>query len=178
MSYIVSITQEQLYEVLSTFLQSVSGLGQSLVIQGLPNRTAMPPAAPGFVTMQLTRAGRLNYNIVTWDTTNPAPTEISVEVHVMLRLQVDFYGATSGDWATIFAALWKDETACLALEPLADPLYANEEMLAPLEDDEQQYEQRWTIEAFLQYNPVVTVPMQFANVFTVTLINVDETYPP
>jgi hypothetical protein len=51
-------------------------------------------------------------------------------------------------------------------------------MLAPLEDDELQYEQRWTIEAFLQYNPVVTVPMQFADTASVTLINVDEAYPP
>jgi hypothetical protein len=159
-------------------LQSVTGLGQQLTLQGLPNRSAMPPAAPGFVTMQLERAGRLNYNIVTWDSTDPAPTGIKVEVHVMLRAQFDFYGATSGDWATIFLALWKDETACLALEPLADPLYSNEPMLAPLDDDEQQYEQRWTVEAFLQYNPVVTVPMQFANSFTVTLINVDKAYPP
>lgn len=178
MSYAVSITQEQLYEKLSTFLQSVTGLSQQLTLQGLPNRSAMPPAAPGFTTMQFARVGRLNYNIVTWDPTDPAPESIQVEVHVKLRAQVDFYGATSGDWATIFEGLWKDETACLALEPLADPLYTNEPMLAPLEDDEQQYEQRWTVEAFLQYNPVISVPMQFASSLTVTLINVDEAYPP
>jgi hypothetical protein len=138
----------------------------------------MPPASPGFVTMQLTLGDRLNYNIDTWDVTDPNPAAISSETHWKERMQIDFFGAGSGDWSRVFAGLWKDETACLALEPTCDPLYTNGPHLAPLEDDEEQYEARWTVEAFLQYNPVVTVPMQFADTAEVTLINVDEAYPP
>lgn len=74
--------------------------------------------------------------------------------------------------------LLRDETACVALAPTCQPLYSSDATLVPLDDDEQQYEQRWMIEAVLQYNPVTTTPMQFANTLEVTLINVDETYPP
>jgi len=173
-----SIIERQIYVVVKAFLVTVTGLDPSLILQGLPNRSAMPAAAPGFVTMQLTLGNRLNYNIDTWDPTDPNPAAISSETHWKERMQVDFYGQASGDWSRVFAGLWKDETACLALEPTADPLYANDPLLAPLDDSEQQYESRWTVEAFLQYNPVTTVPMQFANTATVTLINVDEAYPP
>jgi len=103
MTYVVTPTQEDLYTVLSTFLQSVTGLGQQLVLQGLPNRSSMPAASPGFVTMQLSQGNRLNYNIDTWDATDPAATAITSETHWKERLQVDFYGATSGDWSRIFA---------------------------------------------------------------------------
>ena len=173
-----SIVQLQIYTVLQTFLETVTGLGQSLVIQGLPNRSAMPPASPGYVSMQITNGERLNYNIDTWDPTDPAPTAIASETHWKVRMQIDFYGQASGDWSTVFAGLWKDETACLALEPVCDPLFANGPMLGALDDSEAQYEARWTVEAFLQYNPIVTVPMQFADTLTVTLTNVDEAYPP
>lgn len=173
-----SIVERQIYVAVKAFIVTVTGLDPSLVLQGLPNRDAMPLASPGFVTMQLTLGARLNYNIDTWDPTDPAPTAISSETHWKERIQVDFYGQASGDWSRVFAGLWKDETACLALEPVCDPLYANDPLLGPLDDSEQQYEARWTVEAFLQYNPVTTVPMQFANTATVTLINVDKAYPP
>jgi hypothetical protein len=173
-----SIVERQIYVAVKAFLVTVTGLDPALVLQGLPNRSSMPPAAPGYVTMQLTLGNRLNYNIDTWDPTDPAPTAITSETHWKERMQVDFYGAAAGDWSRVFAGLWKDETACLALEPVCDPLYAHDPLLAPLDDSEQQYESRWTVEAFLQYNPVVSVPMQFADTLEVTLINVDEAYPP
>lgn len=173
-----SIVERQIYIAVKAFLVTVTGLDPSLVLQGLPNRSAMPAASPGYVTMQLTLGNRLNYNIDTWDPTAVAPTAISSETHWKERMQVDFYGQQSGDWSRVFAGLWKDETACLALEPTCDPLYAHDPLLAPLDDSEQQYESRWTVEAFLQYNPVTTVPMQFADTAQVTLINVDKAYPP
>jgi len=177
-SYVPSIVERQIYVVVKAFLVTLTGLDPALILQGLPNRAAMPAASPGFVTMQLTSGSRLNYNIDTWDQTNPAPTGIQSETHWKEKIQIDFYGSESGDWSRVFAGLWKDETACLALKPVCDPLYAHDPMLAPLDDSEQQYEARWTVEAFLQYNPVTTVPMQFADTLSVTLTNVDEAFPP
>lgn len=173
-----SIVQRQIYVVVKAFLVTVTDLDPSLILQGLPNRDAMPLASPGFVTMQITHGERLNYNIDTWDPTDPAPTGISSETHWKVRMQIDFYGQQSPDWATVFAGLWKDETAVLALRPICEPLFGTGPLWAPMDDDEQQYEARWTFEAFLQYNPVTTVPMQFADTLSVTLINADEAYPP
>lgn len=180
----VTPTQRDVYVLLKAFIVSVSGFDPALVIQGLPNRSAMPPASPGFVSMQFMDAPRLRTNVVTWDELNPLATELEVEQGTRLRAQIDCYGSTSGDLSTMLSTLLRDETGCIALagadpaNPVCQPLYTGEPMLAPLEDDEEQYEQRWTIEAFLQYNPVTSVPMQFANTASVTLINVDEAYPP
>lgn len=99
-------------------------------------------------------------------------------------MQLDLYGAASGDWAVMLETLLRDETGCIALagsdptNPICQPLYTSDAVEAPLEDTEDQYEQRWTIEGVLQYNPVTSVPMQFADTLTVTLTNVDEAYPP
>lgn len=173
-----SIVERQIYAAVKAFLVTVTGLDAALILQGLPNRSAIPAASPGYVTMQLTMGNRLNYNIDTWDFTNPNPTIISSETHWKERMQIDFYGQSAGDWSRVFAGLWKDETACLALSPTCQPLYTDDPMGPFQEDSEDQYEQRWVVQAYLQYNPVTPVPMQFADQLSVTLINVDKTYPP
>lgn len=175
---IVIPIQRDVYVTLKAFLVTVTGLNPSLVLQGLPNRSAMPQASPGFVTMQFVRMKQLRTPEETWDPTDIAPTAIDVEQGTELRCQIDLYGATSGDWAVMLQTLLRDETGCVALAPTCQPLYASDAQLAPLADDEAQYEQRWTIEAILQYNPVTSVPMQFADTLELTVINVDEAYPP
>lgn len=174
----VAPPQLDVYVAVQAFVMSVTGLGMPLVIQGLPNRSAMPQASPGFVSMQLTRAKQLRTPQATWDPAAVAPTSLAVEQGTELRLQLDLYGAASGDWAVMLQTLLRNEAGCTALAPACQPLYASDANLADLEDDEQQYEQRWTLEAVLQYNPVTSVPMQFADTLSVTLTNVDEAYPP
>lgn len=176
---IPSITQRQLYQAVKPFLVTVTDLDPSLVIQGLPNRTAMPPASPGFVMMEFTRQTRLRTNIETWSRSKiTPPTTIEAEQGTMVRLQTDFYGATAGDWAVVFTTLWRSEAGCIALAPNCQPLYSDDPVLGPLEDDEDQYEQRWSIMSYLQYNPVVSVPTQFSDSLEISLINVDERFPP
>lgn len=174
----VAPPQLDVYIAVQSFVMAVTGLGMPNVIQGLPNRTSLPPAVPGFVSMQLTRAKQLRTPEETWDPTDVAPTSLDVEQGTELRLQLDLYGTASGDWAVMLQTLLRNEAGCVALGPTCQPLYASDAQLAPLEDDEAQYEQRWTIEAVLQYNPVTSVPMQFADTAAVTVINVDEAYPP
>lgn len=180
----VSPTQLTLYGLVKALVVTVTGLAPALVIRGLPNRAAMPPASPGFVSMQLTRGKQLRTPEVTWDSLAVAPTELEIEQGTELRLQLDMYGAASGDWAVVMQTLLRDETGCVALagpdyqNPILQPLYASDAHLAPLDDSEDQYESRWTIEAILQYNVTISVPMQFADTLELTVINVDEAYPP
>lgn len=186
MSFVVTPTQDALYRLVKALVVTVTGLDPSLVIQGLPNRAAMPPASPGFATMQATITKRLRTNIESWDLTPDAdPNSIATEQGTQLRMQLDLYGASSGDWAVMLCTVLRSEYGCTALaggDPanpvVVVPLYANDEFLAPLDDSEAQYENRWTLEAVLQYNPVTTIPMQFADTLEVTLISVDEAYPP
>lgn len=180
----VTPTQDALYRLVKALVVTATGLDPALVIQGLPNRAAMPAAAPGFAMMQVTATQRLRTNQETWDLTSPSPDHLDVEQGTQVRMQLDLYGGASGDWAVILCTLLRSEYACTVLagadpaNPVVVPLFSADPFLAPLSDSEEQYEDRWTVEAVLQYNPVTSVPMQFADTLTVTLTNVDETYPP
>lgn len=174
----VTPTLDDLYTKLAAFIVTVTGLDESLVVQGLPNRVSMPAAEPGFIMFQATLQTRLNTNIDSWDKTNAAPTVAAVEVHLDVKVQIDCYGSSSNQWATMLQTLLRDDVGCLALAPTCQPLYTSEPFLSPLEDSEDQYEQRWTLEAELQYNPVTSTAPEFAATLVATVVNVEEAYPP
>ena len=174
--------QQDIYGVLAPFLVSITGLPAANVQQGIPNRTPPPQASPGFVIMTIIGMRRLRTNVDTWATTGD-PASINHEMGTEVRVQVDFYGDSSQDWAAAFQTLFRDDSGCIALAgsgatPICQPLYADEARMMPFEDSEDQYEQRWTVDAILQYNPVTSDSMQFADALSVTLVNVDEKYPP
>ncbi len=176
MTLAISITHQDVYKLLGDFLTGVLPTGVP-VIQGLNNRTSLPPPSPGYVAMTVTMLTDLHTPIETWDTTNPNPTVWSIQAGTKMRMQLDCYGAASGDWAEILATMLRTEYACQQLAPVA-PLFADSPVQAPLVNSESQYESRWIVGANLQYNPVITTPLQTANTLAATLLNVDERYPP
>lgn len=176
MTLAISITLQDLYTILRPFLVDVLPLNVQ-VIQGLDNRDPMPPPDPGFVVMTANLLSPVMTPEESWDRENPNPTTIAIRQGMQIRVQLDCYGAASGDWAAQLATLLRTDYACRALAPVA-PLYADNPMQAALINGEEQYEQRWIVGGNLQYNPVVTTPMQFAETAQVDLINVDERYPP
>lgn len=172
----VSLTINDVYRKFGDMLTAILPTGV-VVLQAWPNRTAMPPPAPGFAVMSCNLQKALRTPVETWDRDNPDPNALTIEQGTRVRVQVDFYGAESGSWAIILTTVMRNEYACKALTPMA-PLYCDDAKQAPLVDAEAQYESRWIVDANLQYNPVVTAPMQFADQLAATLINVDERYPP
>lgn len=184
MALVVSISLQDVYTRLRTLvLQAVSPVGPTPVpvIQGLVNRAAMPPPSPGFVCMTATLLTQHRTPVESWDIQALDPSAIEIEQGQLVRIQLDCYGALSADWATILAAILRTDYACRVFSEGgldAAPLYAERPMQAALVDGEQQYEERWIVGANLQYNPVVSTPMQFADTLEATLINVDEAYPP
>jgi hypothetical protein len=178
----VAPVQSDLYRLVKTLVVAATGLDPALVIQGQPNRAAMPAASPGFAMMQATATKRLRTNQDSW--AGLAPVSLATEQGTQVRMQLDLYGANAGDWAVILSTLLRSEYACTILAgadptaPVCQPLYSGDPFQGPLDDSEAQYESRWTVEAVLQYNPVTTVPQDFADTLSVTLINVDVTYPP
>jgi len=173
----VTPTIQDVYTALKSFVQTIVPTGVP-VQQGLLNRVAIPPTAPGFVVIQGLLKNRLRTTVDTWDTTDDDPTSMSSEQDIELTVQIDCYGAQSSDWADMISTLFRDGYGCNSLAPTCQPLYCDEARLIPLTDAESQYEERWVLTATLQYNPVVTTVQQFADVATATLIDVDEAYPP
>lgn len=175
---IVAPTQLGIYQVLQPFIASALGISANLVLRGLPNRTAMPVAQPGFVVMQLLTRRDLATVVSTWDRPNPDPTTMQRQQSVEVRGQIDCYGSVSGDWAEILSTLLRSDYGCAGLAPTCAPLYCSEARMAPLHDSEDQYEERWHFDLHLQYNPVISTPQEFADTLSAGLINIDERYPP
>ena len=95
-------------------------------------------------------------------------------------IQLDIHGPNSADFAQIIATAFRDEfsvDAFTAINPLISPLFNSDPRQMPFMNAEQQYEDRWVVELELQVNQTVRVPQQFADVVTVTPVNVDATYP-
>lgn len=98
-----------------------------------------------------------------------------------LCIQLDVHGPASADNAQIISTMFRDDYAVSFFEDLGPdpvPLYADDPKQLPFLNGEQQIEDRWVIEAFLQTNQVVTAPQQFADHVELGVINVDATYPP
>lgn len=105
---------------------------------------------------------------------------------VKWAIQLDFHSRdprVAGDAAVTFSTLFRDAYAVesfAAQSPATGvvPLYCEDPKLVPFTQDQQQYEERWVVEALLQANVIVSVPQQFADAVSVQLIDVDAVYPP
>lgn len=110
----------------------------------------------------------------------------AVEQGAEVVVQLDFHTAdgTAADLAQTASTLLRDPYGVdffAALAPPSNgvvPLYADDPKYVPFLNAEQQYEQRWMLEAHFQINQVATVPAQYADVVEVAVVDVDATYPP
>lgn len=107
-----------------------------------------------------------------------------VNRHTQFTIQLDFHGATlspASDMAATVSTLFRDSYAyqSFANQGLGVvPLYADDPRLIPYVNENQQVEMRWIVEANLQTNQVVRVPVEYADAISVEVISVDATYPP
>jgi hypothetical protein len=96
--------------------------------------------------------------------------------------QLDVHGPSSADNAQVISTLLRDGYASEFFESqdpaIVAPLHADDPRQAAFVNDQQQYEDRWTVEALLQVNPVVSVPQQYADGAEVDIISVDAEYAP
>lgn len=177
MTLVITPGQDAVYAALEAFLEGVLPTGVP-VIRGLLDRQAMPPPVPGFVQVQALFQNRLSMPIDTpvvgGDT---APTTSSITQPIELPVQIDCYSPSSGSWAATISTAFEDTYGFNALAPNCEPLYANEARMIPLTNEERQYEERWSVDARLQWTPVATVEQQYASALNLTLVNVNVKYP-
>ncbi len=100
------------------------------------------------------------------------PTDVTV--------QIDLHGPNAGDNTAIVEAALRDGYGTQWFEeafPGVTPLYADNRGQVPFINDSKQYEDRWVVDAHLQIDPAVSLPLQFADEVEVTPIPVDVIYP-
>lgn len=176
MTQSVTPTLDQIAVKLVAYLTSIVPTGTP-VLRGPVNRATLP-VNPCVVFTYLFQ-NRLRTNLHTDDDPYPTPGgTTTTEQGTLVHVQMDFYGPQSNEWAVAAEMLWRDEYACDILRPECQPLYTNDARMVPLVTGEEQYLERYTLTAMLQWNPVTVTPQQFADALDVTIIEVDSAYPP
>jgi hypothetical protein len=91
-------------------------------------------------------------------------------------VQLDVHGPNSADNAQTLLNLLRSEAATAAFEAQVydvEPLYCDDARQIPFINAEQQYENRWTMDAVFHLNPTVSTPQQFADKLQVKLDEAD-----
>ena len=168
----VAVTEDMVCRVVRNYIKSIAPTLR--VLRTPVNRADMPKDAYVSFTPGLRRP--LSTNISS-DTANSRAVSRSEQ----MSFQIDCYGVGSANLAHTLNILYRDfytveQFASSGLEIV--PLYAGDIQQAPFVNGEDQYEDRYTFEIELQYNPHATVPLQSCNILTVDHVPVEATFPP
>ena len=152
--------------------------GQSIYGVGLTSGTS--------IVAQLTGAagGPGTYTVAPSQTIGPLALACGLAEHMspmMITIQVDVHGPNSTDNTQRIVTLFRDAFACDFFTDggyPVQPLYIDNGDQIPFVNGENQYEDRWVLQARLQANPVVSTPQQFADTLTVGIKEIDAYYPP
>lgn len=157
-------------------LPALAANGGVNVQQGQNNNVPMPPG-PDFVI--ITPASRAGQATTVRDYTPPADPIPAVGTRdttrsVRIGVFVNFYGPNATDNAQTFNLLFKDLYGCDFMRPYdVQPLDCDDGRQMPLVAGEQDYETRWTIQAYMQINPSVSTPQEFADTTSIDFIEAD-----
>lgn len=163
---IATVTENDVFIALRTYLLSILDPAVWEVMQGQENRVA-EPIGVNFIVMTPMSRPRLSTNIDTWDRTGDDPSAKMIETDLQFDMQLDIHGPGGSDAATVIAATIFDEYARYELkETLIAPLYATDGNQIPFVNGEGQYENRWVMTVALQIRPAVSTPMEFAATLT------------
>lgn len=164
MATTLNTTHTDIYTDVRRYLLSL--FPDNEVVQGYSNNVPLPN--PPFILMNLITETDLNTQINGFHGNGQATVTRSVET----ALQLDFYGEESGNRARIFQNLWRDYYTCEILGK-CQPLYSDNLRYIPLTNEEQEFEERWNITAYLTYNPTITHGQDYVQSVDVSIQYID-----
>lgn len=154
--YSSSITVDQVIDALADFLAPFAPGAQ--IVRAQVNRVPMP-SNPGIVLTEM-----LQVDLSVPDTDyQPDDGTATIKGPTRIDVQIDFYGAQAGEFCKSIKTAFRSHWGFAHFPANIKPLYTSDGIQSPLTTGEQQYESRWTLTASLQYNPIVTVPQDFAD---------------
>ena len=166
--YVASIAVDTVIEAMGAFIQPFVGSAQ--IVRAQVNRVA-PPNGPFVELTELLQADLeypRSWYVNTWQQRNIiGPKRIAI--------QADFYGPLSGDWCACVKQAFKTAYAVALFPTGIAPLFTDDGHQAPLITGEEQYLRRWALTLSLQYNPIVVIPEQSADVLKMAVVENVET---
>ena len=161
--YVSSIAVDDVIDALVVFLTPFAPGHQ--IVRAQVNRVPMPKTPCIVLTDLLQVDIEQSYN--TYDSDNDK-TVLNGPQRV--DIQIDFYSPRASDVCNAvkiaFRSLWGVDKFPNNIKPL----YSGDGAQIPMITGEQQYESRWTLTVSLQYNSIITVPQQFADVAEVATV--------
>jgi hypothetical protein len=179
----VSLTDFQTFAALRSFLLAILP-PETAVVKAQVNRVP-EPIGSNFVVMTPLLRERLETNVngfVDGALLTPVqPGVNNILTPMKVTIQLDVHGPSSAENAQVIVTLFRSEWGVDQFQTSGfdvTPLYTGEPNQLPFDNGEQQIEQRWSIDAVLQCNPIIQVPQDFAASLEVNLKNIDVYYPP
>lgn len=179
----VGLTESQIFAAIRSFLLTV--LPPNIeVIRGQDNRVPQPPGTDFVVMSSLSRERLATNRLAYFDGTFSAPPAPGIRTDTQplnFTAQIDVFGPSSADNTAIITTLFRSDYGCTAFAASGydvTPLYASDPRQTPFTDEEQQQEQRWSIDASVQANIGIVSPQDFAAALALGLIDVDVWQPP
>lgn len=164
--YVVDISVDAVIQALGAFIAPFVPVGTPIV-RGQQNRVAM--AKDPFVLLTEILKMDISTPIVTSANQDEA-AQNSVLSPKRIDIQVDFFGPQACDYIAAVKGVYRT-AYCVSQFPAGiAPLFCSDEKQTALTSAEQQYEDRWTLTASLQYNPTVYLPQQFASALKVNIL--------
>lgn len=169
-NFVISQTIDNVIDALAAYLAPF--VASSEIIRGQVNRTPLPLGP--FVELTEILTVDLSVPVTTHD---PVLQLDSISGPAQIDVQLDFYGASAGDYFKAARTAFRTGYGFDAFPTNIKPLYMSDGRQSPLTTGEQQYESRWTCTVSMQYNPAITLPQQSADTLTADTVNVEVTYP-
>lgn len=163
------------------------GIGQQVFGTGVPVGTSLLISAQVSGSTGGTGVYQLNGTLTIPSQTLAAGIEV-LGAPVQFSVQLDVHGPNSADNSSVISASFRDDYAfqtfaaqvsnlTLPLNSIT-PLYADEAKQVPFINDQEQFENRWIVEAELEVNQSIVIPLQFFTAAQVALKEVDALFPP
>lgn len=155
----------QIYTAIRALIKQFTNAPSVIIMaqNGVPK-----PANDDFVSIFLIHQQRTSTNIDQWD---GDMHEMTLTQPTQVRCQIDCYGENAYGWATTLSTVLRDSVGCDFLETYQiSPMYTSDPQNLPIESDgRNQYEQRWTLEAFLAVPQSLTLDMDYFEGVDVTI---------
>jgi hypothetical protein len=166
----ITPSEDDINTVLAAFLNDILPAPIE-VVRGQDNRVPQP-AIDNYVVIWPLRFPRLATNMEALD----KGTQQTVTQAAELVMQIDVHGPASYSNVGIISTLFRSSYAVDFFKSLSDvvaPLYADDPRQMPFITAEQQYEDRWIVEAHMQVNFTTVATTQSANTLTLDVISAE-----
>ncbi len=162
--YVVSLTVDAVFDALGAYLAPF--VSPAEIIRCQVNRTSYPIG--DFVELTEISNTDLEYPRQWYDTVNLQRDIIGPK---RMDIQADFYGESAGDWCAAIKTVWRTSWSVAQFPSGMAPLYCDDGHEMPFITGEDQYTRRWTLTLSIQYNPIVVLPQQSADVLSMNILN-------